>query len=186
MHVWHAQIDESDGWRLLQGCGIANQVHASQGTLRRGQPQAAGHHITWLVDGGAKAPTGVPPRMRTRTALDAAPSRTHGPNAALGVRPLAGGVDGHRRRRRGTARGPRKNRQVFRGPEPPRGGPRRHYEIHHDHISLTGPCTCRNHSARADFSMPRPSKLMILDRRHDSSRRAESKHTQLLFDYEPL
>ena len=76
MHVWHAQIDESDGWRLLQGCGIANQVHASQGTLRRGQPQAAGHHITWLVDGGAKAPTGVPPRMRTRTALDVAPSFT--------------------------------------------------------------------------------------------------------------
>ena len=50
--------------------------------------------------------------------------RTDGARRALSVRPLAGGVDRHRRLRRGTARGPEKNRQLFSGPDPPRGGPR--------------------------------------------------------------
>ena len=40
--------------------------------------------------------------------------------------PGLGGMDGVRRRRRGTARGPGKKRQVFPGIGPPRAGPRHH------------------------------------------------------------
>ena len=59
-----------------------------------------------------------------RAASDTAPGRTDGAQQAPSVRPFLGGMDGVRRRRRGTARDPDANRQKTSGPGPPRAGPR--------------------------------------------------------------
>ena len=59
---------------------------------------------------GAKPATGVPPHARLRRALNFALGHSHGGNRALGEWPGPVGVDGRRRRRRGTPSDPEKNR----------------------------------------------------------------------------
>jgi hypothetical protein len=57
----------------------------------------------------AKAATGVPPHSQLRAALNVALGAFPGAHRALGDGPGPGGMDGRRRRRRGTPCDPEKN-----------------------------------------------------------------------------
>ena len=116
-------VGETDGWRAWWRYSIIARDHGRQGAPRASHLQAAIQHGT--LEGctvaaiGAKAATAVPPAGRLRVALNVALGASHDAHRALWDGPGPGGVDGRRRRRRGTPSDPEDNRQVFSGFGPP-------------------------------------------------------------------